>query len=682
MNHSPELLLPAGNPEAFFAALQAGAGAVYLGLEQFNARGRATNFNSRQLPSILREARKKNVKVYITLNTVVKNTELAKLLDVLAFLNEVRPDAVIVQDWGVFYLARTFFPRLVVHASTQMGIHNSQGTQYLAALGFARTVLARELTLKELETVVKNSPSETEVFVHGALCYSFSGMCLFSSYTGGRGANRGICSQSCRRTYNDSGKQKFLFNMKDNQLLDLIPQLAAVGVASLKVEGRMKPAEYVFRVGSAYKMVLADSRRISEAQQLLALDFGRQKTRWFAGGDVKEAVADDSSTGILAGKVERVDKDALLISSSLPIENRYRLRMLNPAGGEPVHLVVKKVSKEGAFYRVNRDNLPVTSGSRVYLTKLQDIQFPNKLEETRQLPAPLNGKLKNEILAKIQPVKEKQAEEKQYLNPGGTSPHRGDRGGLGGEQLYFRIGSAEWLKLISFAELDGLFLSFSKQSWMRFNPADVLIQQNRDKVFVELPRFIPEKSLGFYAELVQKMADHGIRSFVVSHLSQKLMIPEGCRIFASENVYVFNDAAAHFLETEGIENFVYPFETDFETLDSMQHKNGIIPMFFYPELFFSRMPVIVENEESFSGDDTKSRYRRFRKNGLTVVVPDKAVSILQHKNRLTAKGFSSFLIDVTWDTLSKNRLKTLKTRFLKSEQIQPTTSFNFTKGLV
>ena len=660
MSHSPELLLPAGNPEAFFAALQAGAGALYLGLEQFNARGRATNFKNRQLPAILREARKKNVKVYITLNTVVKNTEIAKLLDVLAFLNDARPDAVIVQDWGVFYLARTFFPQLVVHASTQMGIHNSQGTQYLAAMGFARTVLARELTLKELETVVKNSPSETEVFVHGALCYSFSGMCLFSSYTGGRGANRGICSQSCRRTYNDSGKQKFLFNLKDNQLLDLIPKLATIGVSSLKVEGRMKPAEYVFRVGSAYKMVIGDSRRINEAQQLLALDFGRQKTRWFAGGDVKEAVADESSTGILAGKVERVDKDSLLISSSLPIEYRYRLRMLKTGGGEPVHLVVKKVSKEGAFYRVNRDNLPVSTGSRVYLTKLQDIQFTNKLEETRQLPTPLNGKLKNEILTKIQPEKKERR----------------------GEKLYFRVGSAEWLKLISFAELDGLFLSFSKQSWLRFNPADALIQQNRDKVIVELPRFIPEKSLGFYAELVQKMVDHGIRSFVVSHLSQKLMIPAGCRIFASENVYVFNDASARFLETEGIENFVYPFETDFETLDSMQHKNGIVPMFFYPELFFSRMPVQVENEASFSGDDTKTRYRRFRKNGLTLVVPDKAVSILQHKSRLVAKGFSSFLIDVTWDTLSKNRLKTLKSRFLKSEQIQPTTSFNFTKGLV
>ena len=660
MHKKPELLLPAGNPEAFFAALEAGADAVYLGLEQFNARGRATNFSSRQLPALLCEARKKNVKVYIALNTVVKNKEIGKLTDLLALLNEAKPDAVIIQDWGVFYLARTFFTNLKIHASTQMGVHNSQGTQFLTEKGFARTVLARELTMKEIESVVNNTFSETEVFVHGALCYSFSGMCLFSSYTGGRGANRGICSQSCRRTYNDAEKQKFLFNLKDNQLLDLIPQLAKLGVTSLKVEGRMKPAEYVFRVGSAYRMVLDNSFRMDEAMQLLALDFGRQKTRWFAGGDLKDAVADDSSTGILVGLVENVSKDSLLISSSFPIENHYRLRFIHPDSGEPFHLVVKKVSRENGFYRINRDNLPVTRGSRVYLTKMQDIRFSSRVEESKQYKVTVNAELKKEIQEKIRTVRKEPGDEK----------------------LYFRIGSAEWLKLINFAELDGLFLSFSKQSWMQFNPADEFIQQNRDKIFVELPRFIPEKSLVFYGQLIRKMVIHGLKSFVISHLSQKLMIPEGCRIFTSENVYVFNDATARFLENESIENFVYPFESDFETLESMNQKNGIVPVYFFPELFYSRMPVKIENENSFSGDDTKSRYRRFRKNGLTVIVPEKAVSILQHKNKLSANGFTSFLIDVTWDTFSKNRLKTLKTRFLRSEQIQPTTSFNFTKGLV
>jgi putative protease len=175
---------------------------------------------------------------------------------------------------------------------------------------------------------------------------------------------------------------------------------------------------------------------------------------------------------------------------------------------------------------------------------------------------------------------------------------------------------------------------------------------------------------------------NGISNFVISHLSQKLMIPDGCRIISSENVYVFNDAATQLLQSEGIGQLIYPYEIDFETLESLTNKNGIVPVYFYPELFYSRMPVNISTDIPFSGDDLKAKYRRFRKNGLTIIVPDKAVSILQHKNRLVQNGFTNFLIDVTYDTFSRNRLKTLKTRFLKSEQIQPSTTFNFTKGLI
>ncbi len=178
------------------------------------------------------------------------------------------------------------------------------------------------------------------------------------------------------------------------------------------------------------------------------------------------------------------------------------------------------------------------------------------------------------------------------------------------------------------------------------------------------------------------MVQHGIRNFVISHLSQKLLIPENCRLITNENVYAFNDAAIQCIQNEGIKNFIYPFEIDFETLESIYCKNGIVPVYFYPELFYSRMPVQLETSEEFAGDDTKTKYKRYRKNGITIIVPDRAVSILHHKNRMCKIGFPNFLIDVSYDTVSKNRLKTLKTRFLKSEQIQPTTTFNFTKGLV
>ena len=659
MQKKPELLLPAGNTGSFFAALQAGADAVYLGLPQFNARARATNFNQFQFISVLKEAKKRKVLVYVTLNTVIKNTELGQLTEYLHFLNEAGADGIIIQDWGVYYIAKTYFPRLKIHASTQMGIHNSLGTQFLNEKRFQRTVLARELTMKELETVVKKSETETEVFVHGALCYSFSGMCLFSSYMGGRGANRGMCAQPCRRGYDDKNHKKFLFNLKDNQLLEYIQKLTNTGVSSLKIEGRLKSAEYTYCVGSAYRMVLDDETKIQQALQSLELDFGRQKTSYFAGGDIKSAISDETSTGIYLGMVEKVLGNKILISSSVPIEPRFRLRILGKDGAGPLYVIVRNPVKVGDFYQFDKENINVDIQSRVFLTKLQEKKFQDKLEKVGQLPfKAVSTDFKRSILKGLNERQEQV-----------------------GEKLYFRIASTGWLNLINFNELDGLFLSFSRTDWNRFNPADAFIQNNREKIYVELPKFIAEGSIAYYADMVNKMAGHGIRNFVIGHLSQKLLIPENCRIISSENVYAFNDAAVKCIRNEGIENFIYPFEIDFGTLETMNYKNGIVPVYFYPELFYSRMPVYLENGADFSGFGAKTSYKRYRKNGITIIVPDRAVSILHHKNRLSKIGFSNFLIDVSYDAISKNRLKTLKTRFLKSEQIQPTTTFNFTKGM-
>jgi putative protease len=659
MPKKPELLLPAGNAESFFAALEAGADAVYLGLEQFNARRRASNFTNLQLISVLQEAKKRKVLVYIALNTVVKNEESAQLIGYLHFLESAGVDAIIVQDWGVFHLARKYFPRLKIHASTQLGNHNSLGIRYSSGKGFRRVVLARELTWKELEQVVKKSDIETEVFVHGALCYSFSGMCLFSSYLGGRGANRGLCAQPCRREYQTANHGKYLFNLKDNQLLELIPQLARIGVASLKVEGRMKPGEYTFQVGTAYRLVLDVENQMEQAGQLLSMDLGRPKTSYFTGNDVANAVAPEAGTGILTGKIEKVFPKKMLISSSVEIEPGFRLRCHLPENAEPVFIQVDRVVKEGNFYLISTGNQHVVPGCPVFLVKTNVRKFQNQLAVPEENPfKPIFPALQNSILKSLKPEP-----------------------GVNKEELYFRINSEEWLDRVSFNELDGLFLSFSKEKWKKFNPAAEWVQASREKIYVELPKFIAEKSIGFYEELVAKMVENGIRNFVVGHLSQKLLVPAGCRLITSENVYAFNDAAVQFLVHEGVSGFVYPQEMDFETLYSMENKSGIVPLFFYPELFYSRMPVPLDESGNFTGDDNKMKYRRFRQNGITSIVPDRPVSILQHKNRLVDQGFRRFLIDVSYDTFSKNRLKTLKTRFLKSEQIQPSTTFNFVKGM-
>ncbi len=421
----------------------------------------------------------------------------------------------------------------------------------------------------------------------------------------------------------------------------------------------MKSGEYTHRVGAAYRSVIDDPKKIEEARKSLELDFGRQKTAYFIGKDVKTAISDETSTGIFLGKVERIAGNSVLISSSLEIEAKFRLRILSELQNEPIYLVAKQPTKEGNYYWVERQNQNIELGSRVYLTKMQDRKFPDRLEISDQrMTPPISKERKHEILNSLKRVSKRTSTE-----------------------LYFRIDSMEWFPRINFDQLDGLFLNFTQADWKLFNAEDSFIQDNRNKVHIELPKFIAEKSIAFYSELINKLVVHGIRNFVVSHISQKLLIPEGCRIITSENVYVFNDAAATFLENEGVDQFVYPQEIDFETLESLTHKNGIIPVYFFPELFFSRMPVELDNGDAFSGEEGKTKFNRFRKNGVTIIVPDRPVSILQHKSKLEKSGFSRFLIDMSYETFSKNRLKTLKTRFLKSEQIQPSTSFNFIKGL-
>src|SRR6056297_3404177 len=319
-NTKPELLLPAGNTEAFYAAVEGGADAVYFGLKQFNARERADNFSYPELLSLLGEARKHNIKTYLTLNTLIKNKELPDLLDTLYAVSQTDVSAVIIQDWGVYNLLKSHFKNLAIHGSTQMANHNSVGAEFSHKKGFERIIMARELTRKELTQISQKNNIELELFVHGALCYSFSGMCLFSSYLGGMSANRGRCMQPCRRMYDDTGEKKYLFSLKDNELIDHIPTILKLGITSLKIEGRLKPAEYVYRVAQAYRMAIDDPSKIDQAKKLLKYDMGRSKTSYFFGGDVGEAITDNPSTGIFLGRVKEVQPDCFRFASSEPLQ--------------------------------------------------------------------------------------------------------------------------------------------------------------------------------------------------------------------------------------------------------------------------------------------------------------------------------------------------------------------------
>ncbi len=260
----PFLLSPAGSPEALRAAVAAGADEVYLGGGSFNARINAKNFGQKELVAAGRLCRDKNVRLLITLNTLVSDKEFKGVQEYVGFLeSSVHPDAYIIQDLGLAVFLKKEFPNIVLHASTQMQQHSAGGAELLKNLGFSRIVLAREASAKDIKALC-DSGLECEVFIHGALCVSMSGGCLMSSMIGKRSGNRGECAQPCRMRY--SGNNEYPLSLKDLCLAEHIPELTAMGVTALKIEGRMKSPDYVYEVTRIYRRLIDENRRANEAE--------------------------------------------------------------------------------------------------------------------------------------------------------------------------------------------------------------------------------------------------------------------------------------------------------------------------------------------------------------------------------------------------------------------------------
>jgi len=332
---TPELLAPAGSLEAFFAAMESGADAVYCGLKTFSARAKAKNIGLEDLSKMVGYAHDRGRHVYVALNTLVKEKELGQLVDTLGALESMAVDAVILQDMGVYRLARQHFPGIPLHSSTQMTVHNVAGVKMLERLGFERAVLARELTLDEITHIRKNTQMDLEHFIHGALCFCFSGQCYFSSWLGGKSGNRGRCAQPCRRQYKHRGQEGYYFSPNDLSAIDLLPELSEAGIMSLKIEGRMKSAEYVANVVAAYRLALDAERgdrkeALREAKNLLKLSFGRLPTQGFLSGEKPSDIAIPSlrgSTGRFLGDLISVRGNEVTFKTKDKVHIGDRLRV-------------------------------------------------------------------------------------------------------------------------------------------------------------------------------------------------------------------------------------------------------------------------------------------------------------------------------------------------------------------
>ena len=331
-----ELLAPAGTKEAFLAAVENGANAIYLAGKMFGARAYASNFDEDELVDVIQHAHLKNVQVHVAVNTIVDSDELPKLKEYLSFLYDAGADAILLQDLGAVRLAKQIVPQLPIHASTQMTVHNLAGVQALEELGFSRVVLARELSIAEIRHICANSRVEIECFVHGALCVCYSGQCLMSSMIGGRSGNRGRCAQPCRLPYtlvdvngNDvlgASAGNFLLSPRDLNAIELIPQLLDAGIDSLKIEGRMKRPEYVATIVHVYRKAIdhhfdAQSMQVDDIDRdHLAQVFNRDFTTAYMEKHQGRHMMSDrrpNNRGLLIGRVTAYDRNARRVSVKL-----------------------------------------------------------------------------------------------------------------------------------------------------------------------------------------------------------------------------------------------------------------------------------------------------------------------------------------------------------------------------
>ena len=316
MKHTiPELLSPAGNPESLKAAVENGADAVYLGSKEFSARGHADNFDKEQLPEAIDFAHQRDVSAYITVNTLVKEQEIEDAVQYLEQLCNHGADAVIVQDPGILNILNKHLPKLPIHVSTQMSIHNSAGTKLLESMGVKRAVLARELDIEEINTIRSATDIQLEVFVHGAMCICYSGRCLMSSFIGGRSGNRGYCAQPCRKEYSfekNTMSSKYLLSPRDLNLSSHLTDLINARVDSIKIEGRMKRPEYVAVVTRIYRDILdrlsidPTAGATPDEMRRLEVIFNRGFTKGYLNGDPgRKLMSMDTpgNRGVLLGHV-------------------------------------------------------------------------------------------------------------------------------------------------------------------------------------------------------------------------------------------------------------------------------------------------------------------------------------------------------------------------------------------
>lgn len=591
-NKDFELLAPAGNLEIFKGVIESGADAVYVGGSMFGARAYANNFTEEELLEAIDFAHLRGVKVYLTVNTLIKNSEFSKLYDYLLVYYKRGLDAVIVQDIGVVKAIHEYFPSMEIHTSTQMTVTGADGVRFLSQFGVTRVVMAREVSLAEMKRIHEETGMELEAFVHGALCYSYSGQCLFSSILGGRSGNRGRCAQPCRLPYTVEGKKdEYILSLKDMCGIKALDKLHDAGVYSLKIEGRMKQLEYACGVVKYYRSYIDSKKPVSDA------DYDRIKALGNRCGFTDRYYFDHNGSDMVTYVKPNFVSNAAEPSPEkrkLSIEGELVLRE-----GEPGNLTVKRGD---VTYKALIE--PVSAALKAPLDKKAAIDRINKTGDTdfefSHIKAQIgenvfvpNGALNKLRRDAISGLCDKLLE-KYYRNDARYTdmsrltalPEHVVKSDAAHDEAindYTTICScmtrAQLDTLIGYECFDVFYLDFDmydrKTLIQQFADDVQSLTKRNKKVYLMLPTIFRADSSDYFVSIAKELDKVSFEGFVVKNYEELYLTENlftGKKVILDHNMYTFNDVSKSAFFEHGVSGDTVPLELNSREI---MHRNNI-----------------------------------------------------------------------------------------------------------
>ncbi len=718
-----ELLAPAGNIEVFETAVRQGADAVYIGAPALNARALAKNFSFAEIAAMISFAHKNGVKVYVAMNSLLKEEEIPMAVETLSVLESLRADAVIIQDLGIYYLAKHFFPQLRLHASTLLGCHNSLAVRQFERMGFKRVVLARETTLEEIGAIRQDSKVELEVFIHGAMCFSYSGMCLFSSYLGGKSGLRGRCVQPCRRRYSWAGKGKghrsgYFFSMNDLCGIDLLPQLAKAGVTSLKIEGRMRSANYVESVVKAYRMVLdgpaGDQERLRSAKAVLqeAIMGRRETSGFFESAHPQDILSPQHSgnVGLFLGKLSKGRGANVTLELKEALSLGDRLRLHQELSGERHAFTLKKMYQKGRAVSGAKQGdhveielpIPAATGDSLYKVDIRGLS--KKSSEAKDIQPgrfqkKIAGILREPRIEKVLNTLEKQSRVISRIKQQKTKPMHPKRDKRLGPPLTW------WLKTDDLRILhnrfphlpDRVLISLSPQVLSQYFRMKKSLASFRQKMMWALPPIILQAEVAFYQEAIGRLAREGFLTWQIGHIGQLLLFEEKAKeasggsqrvrfvIAGDYTMNVLNSLSLRTLFDFGVQQAQVAIETDKENLRKLcghraQFHHGLT-VYGLPPLFTARaMADFFQYDRPFVSPKKEVFILRKAQN-LTLAFADRPFSLLPYLSELAAMGVQYAVVDFSHMRLKRGEAPAIVKLLAGPVRGKRVSTFNYQGGL-